>query len=389
MYQEGVEFMGWLRRAQKVGRYLLHGDLRSLKQEINQYLTWKAQIRSRSSFQYQNHRYNSHLALLQRLYSRPVFDLGRTGNQRLSGIFSPIYDQSVVEQYLHTQFLEHAKVYAEKYHAINYFRALISKAFQRTTLPQQGLNNLTILDIGSGAGNSIFPLLKLCPNSLIIASDLSVEMLVLLKDVLVAQKADQNCSIFQLNAEELDFKPGSIDVVVGAAVLHHLFAPKKTIEGCARVLKPGGYAIFFEPFEAGYSQLQTIYEAILDDPRHETLSEEVKTLLRALINDIIVRKGDDKSPPIYSQIDDKWLFKKDFFQKMIQADHFSECMIYPLHSTEHQFENQTVTFLRLGIGKEPDILPEWAWDIIRQYDLSLTDDVKNELLIEGCIILKK
>ena len=45
--------------------------------------------------------------------------------------------------------------------------------------------------------------------------------------------------------------PGVADLAVGAAILHHILDPAKVLASCHRALKPGGWAIFFEPFEAG------------------------------------------------------------------------------------------------------------------------------------------
>lgn len=60
----------------------------------------------------------------QGLYNRPLFDLsnmGNEGNQTLRGIFSPRYDQEVIDRYLHTLFLDKAQDYADKYTASAYF----------------------------------------------------------------------------------------------------------------------------------------------------------------------------------------------------------------------------------------------------------------------------
>jgi ubiquinone/menaquinone biosynthesis C-methylase UbiE len=52
--------------------------------------------------------------------------------------------------------------------------------------------------------------------------------------------------LIRMNAEELDFPDGSFDLVVGRAILHHLDL-EKSYASIARVLKPGGAAIFLEP----------------------------------------------------------------------------------------------------------------------------------------------
>lgn len=325
----------------------------------------------------------------QSWYNRPLVDLGTTGGELLKGIFSPLYNEANVNRYIHAQFREQAQTYAEKYTATEYFNLLLSDAFTKIGWEVHHRSGLAILDIGSGAGNSIFPLLELCPNSLVIASDLSLELLVLLKRALFEQRLNPRYALLQLNAEELDFARGTFDLVVGAAVLHHLLSPEKTINGCARILKRGGYAVFFEPFENRNAILSLIYRTILHHNQRDALSLEVQGLLRSLAQDYEMRKGRDKSSPLFQQMDDKWLFTKCYFEEIADKAGFSECITYPLHATEHQFAKQTEVNLRLGTGKGQDALPLWAWEIIQQYDESFSADLKSELLIEGGVILRK
>jgi len=246
-----------------------------------------------------------------------------------------------------------------------------------------------ILDIGSGAGNSVIPLLELCPNSFVIAADLSVELLVLLREALQERGLGHRCGLLQLNVEELDFEESSFDIVVGAAVLHHLFASENTIADCARVLKKGGHAIFFEPFENGNMILRIAYEAILGDPRSAVLSADVVKFLRAVIDSFEIRKGRDKNLPIYHNLDDKRLFTPRYFRELSERCNFLRYIMYPMHSTERQFENQTLSYLRLETGKGREALPDWAWKTIQRYDSAFSDDVKSDLLIEGSIIMEK
>lgn len=326
----------------------------------------------------------------QQWYRRPLVDLGATGGQELRGIFSPQYEAASVERYIQAQFREHAQTYAEKYAAVEYFAALLSDAFGRLGCQGQQLAGRAILDIGSGAGNSIFPLLRLCPDALVVASDLSLELLALLKRMLAEQGLDQRCGLLQLNAEELDFAAESFDLVVGAAVLHHLFSPDLVIAGCGRILKPGGAAIFFEPFENGNALLALIYEMILGQEAHRgPLDRTVKSFLQSQIADHALRRGRDKSAPIFARMDDKWLFTKSYVEEMAERAGFAECRIYPLHSPDRQFANQIEVNLRLGLGKERTALPQWAWTIIQGCDEHFSPDLKRDLLIEGAVLLKK
>jgi SAM-dependent methyltransferase len=55
------------------------------------------------------------------------------------------------------------------------------------------------------------------------------------------------------NAEQLPFRDGSIDAVVGLDVLHHLSAPRRFLAGAARALAPGGRLLFVEPWVTPFS----------------------------------------------------------------------------------------------------------------------------------------
>src|SRR5439155_21417989 len=148
---------------------------------------------------------------------------------------------------------------------VPYFRHLIETALQRIGLDPRSINS--VLDIGSGAGNSVLPILELCPHAFVVASDLSIELLALLKGAIEEQGHIERCALVQLNAEDLDFHAESFDLVVGAAILHHLFAPDETIRRCGTILKRGGFALFFEPFETGNLVLRMIYHSILNEAR--------------------------------------------------------------------------------------------------------------------------
>ncbi|MCX6356750.1 MAG: class I SAM-dependent methyltransferase [Candidatus Aureabacteria bacterium] len=327
-------------------------------------------------------------AWLRTLATGDLIDLGQL-NHNLEGILSPRYDEEHIKRYLTNQFLDEASVYAEKYQNEALWGGYLSRAFERLGMGIDQRRELTILDIGSGAGNTIFPLLSLCPASRIIASDLSVNLLHMLKKTLAERKLLDCCLLMQLDAEKLIFRDGAFDLVVGGAILHHLFLPENAIAGCARILKKGGCAIFFEPFENGNAILALAYREILSRARSVGISRVTKKLLRALIKDFDIRRGRDKSLPIFSAIDDKWLFTKNYFHELAEQCQFSRCTIFPLHQAPEQFEGQTGVYLRLGAGQSRDALPAWAWKIIRRYDAGFSDDMKGDLLIEGAVIFQK
>ena len=78
-----------------------------------------------------------------------------------------------------------------------------------------------------------------------------------------------------MNAEELQFDESSFDLVCGIGILHHLDTQRAAIE-IARVLKPGGRAIFHEPL--GHNPVFNRYRDSTPDLRtpdeHPLLKED-------------------------------------------------------------------------------------------------------------------
>jgi len=108
-----------------------------------------------------------------------------------------------------------------------------------------------------------------------------------------------------------------------------------------------------------------------------------------MINDYKIRKGRKKSNDQFKQMDDKWLFTRSYFNELSIKYNFSKIEINDIHNPISAFENQTKRNLKCGLNRNTDALPEWAWNIIRKYDQAFSDDMKQDLLIEGCIIFKK
>ena len=80
--------------------------------------------------------------------------------------------------------------------------------------PREGCQKL--LELGCGFGNATFPVLKIFPNPHIVASELSTSTLYALKRKL--GETTNRCSLLQLDAEDLDFRPETFHLVVGADI---------------------------------------------------------------------------------------------------------------------------------------------------------------------------
>lgn len=326
--------------------------------------------------------------LMHRLFGRVIVDLGKGTDQRLEGIYSPVYDKQEVERFMSSYYesVEGVQSQVAKLDLTGYYFALLSDALAKVNFPEAKDRHLSILELGCGFGSATFPLLRLLPNADVIASEFSVAMLLALKSKLDQEKMTQRCALLQLNAEDLDFKPNSFDLIAGAAILHHLFRPEEVIKQSFRILKPGGVAIFFEPFENGYSILGRIYQSILNDKRAKWLGKKDREYFRYCIQIWQKMKILDKTDPFFMGQDDKWLFTRQYISNLAEGCGYEKCIIYSLNKTHNPFETLAKTHLE---GNNIRNVPSWVWGIVREYEEWFSDNLKEDLLTEGCIILRR
>jgi hypothetical protein len=117
----------------------------------------------------------------------------------------------------------------------------------------------------------------------------------------------------------------------------------KLIGACAKALRPGGHAIFFEPFEIGFVVLRNLYEQLIANREGLGLTDDVVHLFRHNIMDTHLRTRPDKTDPYY-----------------------------------HQF----------GAAGNDKIAKD-AWSFIYEYEFKFSRHVIPELIMAGCIILSK
>ena len=322
-----------------------------------------------------------------RYFDVPLVDLGVVEHPAFNGVLTPQPELSQAKVGITDQFLENADTYHQKYANTAYFRGLIDTALKAVDFEAE---SPSILDIGSGAGNSVFPALELFPDGKVIATDLSPNLLaIMMRQAGGMEGATERLAAVCVDACHDYVRPSSFDLVVGAAILHHLINPSLAIDAAYRALRPGGVAVFFEPFENGSAILRLIYKRILE--RSEAmppLRSDVASMLGAIVRDFEVRAGSDKSNPIFETIDDKWLFTRSYIETAAKHAGFNRTTIYPIHSVERPFARQTETYLKLVLGETVNAVPGWAWDIIEEHERFFSAELRYDMLIEGAIVLR-
>jgi ubiquinone/menaquinone biosynthesis C-methylase UbiE len=321
-------------------------------------------------------------------FNRPLKDVGTLGDARFAGIYSPVYDAEEVKRYMSSYYESDAGAEGQdaKFNLNDYYGALLREALERTGGVSTAGEAPLILEVGCGFGSATFPLLDIYPQAQLIASEFSLSMLRVLRNKLAAGTQSERCALLQLNAEDMDFKPGSFDLVVGAAILHHLFQPEKVIESCARLLKPGGRAIFFEPFESGLDIIGLIYADLLRNPRLYLMNPRRARYVWHSLNYWRQMRGADKNAPFFQGADDKWLFTPTYFEKLRERFGFRSCIQFPLDKSSRPFASLVKTHME-GNGFKP--IPGWVWKTVDRYESAFSDEMKQSLFTEGGIVFQK
>lgn len=314
-----------------------------------------------------------------------LVDLGSI-DPRFSNVLAPSEREEAVG--LTAQFTDNAEVYASAYAATEYYTWLIKRAASLAGFYSKPTD---ILDIGAGAGdNSTFPAATMWPDAQIVATDLSPQLLAILNREAHKRDLSDRLTVVCVDAMKDIFKENSFDIVIGSAILHHLIEPVDALRSAHRVLRPGGVAIFFEPFELGYSLIACIFDRLVTESslREEKLSDEVNTFLMSFINDVRRRLGRDKSDPIYREIDDKWLFSRSYLIEAARKAGFKDTVIEGIHAPQDQLSNLIKTFLRIGAQTTVEELPEWAQNHCKNADEFFVDSSK-DILSEAIVIMRK
>src|SRR5213078_4102226 len=114
------------------------------------------------------------------IFATPLVDLG-SGDPALAGIFAPIDEMRSPGPGVTAQFLENAADYHRRYFDTAYWSLVLGRALDTIELDR---SPRTILDVGSGSGNSVIPLASRFPQAHIVATDVSAPLLAILRDFL-------------------------------------------------------------------------------------------------------------------------------------------------------------------------------------------------------------
>ena len=140
------------------------------------------------------------------------------------------------------------------------------------------LRGRRVLEYGCGTGDTLAFLASQLPESLD-AIDIAPEMVDVANRLIERAGISSVARAQVMDAHCLEYNSGAFDVVCGVAILHHLDLDRAAGE-LARVLAPGGYAVFLEPM--GYNPLINLYRRLTPQYRtpgeHPFVAREFATL---------------------------------------------------------------------------------------------------------------
>jgi ubiquinone/menaquinone biosynthesis C-methylase UbiE len=129
-----------------------------------------------------------------------------------------------------------------------------------------------VLEYGCGPGTYAFQLARRAVR--VVGIDISEVAIGIARERAAACRAD-NTEFHAMDAENLTFRDSTFDLVCGRSILHHLNL-EKSFQAIARVLKPGGSALFLEPLghNAAIRRYRSLTPAMRTEDEHPLLKRD-------------------------------------------------------------------------------------------------------------------
>jgi SAM-dependent methyltransferase len=276
-----------------------------------------------------------------------------------------------------------------RFRQINHFETLLRAAIEAggVTTPDDPL----ILVQGAGTGvHGVAPCLRLFRGARIVASDRTDKDFAALRRHLRQSGANERVVCLAMEPEDEVAPAESFDLIAGAFILHRLVDPDRAMANAFRMLKPGGHAIFMEPFD-GHGLIRLAFERICAeaDLRAEPLAPGLRDALVSSAIEIAGRTMPDSTRPGFAEMDQKWLFSRESLAAGARQAGFRQAVFLSHNDHWTLYRDFADVMLREKTGASVVDLPEWAWDVLAGFDRALPPPVKRLLMLEGTMVLSK
>ena len=250
---------------------------------------------------------------------------------------------------------------------------------------------LRVLDIGSGGGSSAFAACRLLPRGQIVASDISPQLLGMLA-AFVESRDELRGRIrsYCFDLHRPFFRPEAFDVVIGAAILHHLLDPRAALINVSGSLKPGGKIILVEPLEAGSLLLTAMYGGVLRVLADLGYGDgDLARLMKALRLDIQCRLGPPVAKPWTAGLDDKWVFDEPYLVALARELGLSSVDVYPAQPDLTNLYEGAFRSVLAESGNAGLSIPDPVWECVRGFDRGIAAGLKKSLCPTGILVFTK
>lgn len=288
-----------------------------------------------------------------------------------------------------SQFIEDADTYHQRHFDRLDFDALIGHALSLAGVDRE--RPLRVLDVGSGGGSSVFAACRLMPRAEVFASDISPQLLGMLARF-IESRAELRGRVrpFCFDLHRPFFRAETFDLVVGAAILHHLLDPRAALANVAASLKAGGRMVFVEPLESGSLVIAIVYARVLEVLARSGQAEpELERLMKSLRLDIQSRLGPPAEKPWTAQLDDKWIFDEPYLLDLARGLGMSKVDIHPAQNDLSAIYETGFRSVLADSGNAGLAIPEAVLDAVREFDRGVGPDLKRRLCPTGIIVLTK
>ena len=208
-----------------------------------------------------------------------------------------------------------------------------------------------LLEIGAGTGLLTWGLLHQSDFREIYVTDISSKFLKHIHDVI--EPGAKNAARYLLcDANNIQFRDGLFDVVVGNSVLHHFLDYRNCLRASRRALKEDGVAIFLEPTIQGkvwiaqMADLMLRIDAAFD---MKLFNQEEGARINHLINHQTKEKILQAAPEKRAAMEDKYIFNKNEMPRIAEEAGFSGLTQLNARAVDPSFRSY-VQFHLAGIG---------------------------------------
>jgi ubiquinone/menaquinone biosynthesis C-methylase UbiE len=175
-------------------------------------------------------------------------------------------------EYSDVRYAENTRARADKFYLVTGE----SNEFYRSRVLED-VSDKRVLEYGCGTGSAAFDIGRLGGRA--VGIDISPVAISLATKQAQEQGIADNVEFVVMNAEKLQFPDASFDRVCGSGIIHHLDIGRALPE-IARVLRPGGRAVFTEPL--GHNPVINAYRRLTPELRtvdeHPLLRKDIKQI---------------------------------------------------------------------------------------------------------------